>query len=176
MHQHTHISRSDSSTRIGWAFFLNVGFTIIEFIGGWLTNSTAIMADAVHDLGDSLSIGLAWLLNKISAKNANDTYSYGYQRFSLLGALINGVVLVSGSKLPGRSAVFNVAIMVLNNLIKPIFRFLCALVFITKGPIMLIASEDYSAMRLLGIWAPIEVRFFGSLAFLIPAELTGNPI
>ena len=97
MHQHTHISRSDSSTRIGWAFFLNVGFTIIEFIGGWLTNSTAIMADAVHDLGDSLSIGLAWLLNKISAKNANDTYSYGYQRFSLLGALINGVVLVSGS-------------------------------------------------------------------------------
>ncbi len=38
------------------AFFLNVGFTIIEFIGGWLTNSTAIMADAVHDLGDSLSI------------------------------------------------------------------------------------------------------------------------
>ena len=81
-----------------------------------------------------------------------------------------------GSKLPGRSAVFNVAIMVLNNLIKPIFRFLCALVFITKGPIMLIASEDYSVMRLLGIWAPIEVRFFGSLAFLIPAELTGNPI
>jgi len=62
-----------------------------------LTNSTAIMADAVHDLGDSLSIGLAWLLNQISDKHANDKYSYGYQRFSLLGALINGVVLVSGS-------------------------------------------------------------------------------
>lgn len=40
-------------------FFLNVSFTIIEFIGGWLTNSTAIMADVVQDLGDSLSIGLA---------------------------------------------------------------------------------------------------------------------
>lgn len=97
MHQHTHDKSNDSSARIGWAFFLNVGFTIIEFIGGWLTNSTAIMADAVHDLGDSLSIGLAWLLNKVSDKHANDTYSYGYQRFSLLGALINGVVLVSGS-------------------------------------------------------------------------------
>jgi len=55
------------------------------------------MADAVHDLGDSLSIGLAWLLNKVSAKPSNNTYSYGYERFSLLGALINGVVLVSGS-------------------------------------------------------------------------------
>ena len=98
MHTHHHLEKKDNSdSRIAWAFFLNVGFTIIEFIGGWLTNSTAIMADAVHDLGDSLSIGLAWLLNKISAKNANDTYSYGYQRFSLLGALINGVVLVSGS-------------------------------------------------------------------------------
>ena len=97
MHQHTHNESNDSSTRIGWAFCLNVGFTFIEFIGGWLTNSTAIMADAVHDLGDSLSIGLAWLLNKVSDKQANDTYSYGYQRFSLLGALINGVVLVSGS-------------------------------------------------------------------------------
>ena len=97
MHNHAHNDNNDSSSRIGWVFFLNVGFTIIEFIGGWLTNSTAIMADAVHDLGDSLSIGLAWLLNKISAKHANDTYSYGYQRFSLLGALINGVVLISGS-------------------------------------------------------------------------------
>jgi len=55
------------------------------------------MADAVHDLGDSLSIGLAWLLNKISARPSNNIYSYGYERFSLLGALINGVVLVSGS-------------------------------------------------------------------------------
>ena len=56
MHDHTHNSEL-SSQRIGWAFALNVGFTIIEFVGGLLTNSTAIMADAVHDLGDSLSIG-----------------------------------------------------------------------------------------------------------------------
>ena len=94
---HKHYESNSSSTRIGWAFFLNVGFTIIEFIGGWLTNSTAIMADAVHDLGDSLSIGLAWLLNKVSDKSADESFSYGYQRFSLLSALINGAVLVGGS-------------------------------------------------------------------------------
>lgn len=94
MHNHNHES---SATRIGWAFFLNLGFTIIEFIGGWLTNSTAIMADAVHDLGDSLSIGLAWILSKIADKQADETYSYGFQRFSLLGALVNGAVLIGGS-------------------------------------------------------------------------------
>ncbi len=90
-HQHT------SSSRIGWAFILNFCFTIIEFIGGWLTNSTAIMADAVHDLGDSISIGMAWLLNKLSDKHPDSAFTYGYRRFSLLGALINGVVLVVGS-------------------------------------------------------------------------------
>ena len=59
MHHHHHHHES-SSERIGWAFFLNLCFTIIEFIGGVLTNSTAILADAVHDLGDSicLSTGL----------------------------------------------------------------------------------------------------------------------
>jgi len=95
-HQHNH-QHDVSSNRIGVVFFLNFFFTIIEFIGGILTNSTAIMADAVHDLGDTLSIGLAWLLNKLSKKNANDNYTYGYHRFSLLGALINGVVLMAGS-------------------------------------------------------------------------------
>jgi cobalt-zinc-cadmium efflux system protein len=97
-HTHGHHHHVDaSSNRLGWAFFLNVSFTIIEFIGGWLTNSTAIMADAVHDLGDSLSIGSAWWLNKLGAKKASGQFTYGYKRFSLLGALINGVVLVTGS-------------------------------------------------------------------------------
>ena len=54
----------DSSKNIKVAFFLNLGFTIFEFIGGYFTNSVAIMADAVHDLGDSLALGLSWTLDK----------------------------------------------------------------------------------------------------------------
>lgn len=96
-HHHGHHHVHTASDRLGWAFFLNVTFTFIEFIGGWLTNSTAIMADAVHDLGDSLSIGSAWWLNKLGDKKASGQFSYGYKRFSLLGALINSVVLVAGS-------------------------------------------------------------------------------
>lgn len=98
MHNHNHSHHHDLPTdRIGIAFLLNVGFTIIEFIGGWLTNSTAIMADAVHDLGDSISIGSAWVLNRMGQQPASSEYTYGYRRLSLFGALINGVVLVAGS-------------------------------------------------------------------------------
>ena len=97
-HGHHHHHHGDaSSERIGLAFWLNFFFTIIEFIGGVLTNSTAIIADAVHDLGDSLSLGLAWLLNKLGAKRATTGFTYGYKRFSLLGALINAIVLIAGS-------------------------------------------------------------------------------
>lgn len=98
MHQqgHSHEGESDTS-RIGFAFWLNFVFTIIEFIGGWLTNSVAIMADAVHDLGDTLSIGLAWYLGKLGHQKATNKYTYGFKRLSLLGAMINGVILVAGS-------------------------------------------------------------------------------
>ena len=96
MHDHGH-SHGGEGVRIGWAFFLNVGFTIIEFVGGVLTNSTAIMADAVHDLGDSLSIGFAWLLARLSSKQATASFTYGYRRFSLLGSFINALVLIVGS-------------------------------------------------------------------------------
>ena len=97
-HSYHHLHKEDhSSEKIGWAFFLNFGFTIIEFIGGWLTNSTAIMADAVHDLGDTISIGSAWVLNKLGHKKANHQFTYGYKRLSLFGALLNAIVLIIGS-------------------------------------------------------------------------------
>ena len=82
---------------IGLAFFLNLLFTVVEITGGLLTNSTAILADAVHDLGDSISLGLSWYLEKFSHRKPDTAYSYGYRRFSLLGALISSVVLVAGS-------------------------------------------------------------------------------
>ncbi|MGY4688690.1 cation diffusion facilitator family transporter [Salibacterium sp. K-3] len=92
-HHHHHHSHSNMKT----AFFLNFGFTIIELIGGILTNSMAIISDAIHDLGDSLSLGTAWFLQHKSEQRSNDTFTFGYRRFSLLGALINSLVLTAGS-------------------------------------------------------------------------------
>ncbi|WP_159947691.1 cation diffusion facilitator family transporter [Polaribacter septentrionalilitoris] len=95
-HQHQHNHHS-STENIRTAFFLNLFFTIIEFVGGVYTNSLAITSDAIHDLGDSLSLGMSWYFQKISDKKPTKTYSYGFKRFSLLGAIINSVILFVGS-------------------------------------------------------------------------------
>lgn len=94
---HHHHHHGSESGNIATAFWLNFSFTIIEFIGGWLTNSVAIMADAMHDLGDTLAIAFAWFAAKVAGKEATPRYSYGYRRWSLLSALINSVILVLGS-------------------------------------------------------------------------------
>lgn len=95
-HQHHHPA-SPGTRNIRTAFFLNLSFTIIEIIGGFLTNSMAILSDALHDLGDSLSLGLSWYLEKYAAKGRDTQFTYGYGRFSLLSALINAIVLITGS-------------------------------------------------------------------------------
>lgn len=90
-------NHNNSVRNIKIAFFLNLFFTIIEFVGGFLTNSVAIMSNAMHDLGDSFSLGLAWFLENFSSRKRTDQFSYGYKRFSLLGAFINGIILFVGS-------------------------------------------------------------------------------
>lgn len=97
-HHHDH-SHEHAEGNVKTAFFLNLAFTLIEIIGGLYTNSLAILSDAVHDLGDSLSLGLSWYFQRLSKKGRTDTFSYGYKRFSLLGALINAIVLIIGSVL-----------------------------------------------------------------------------
>jgi cobalt-zinc-cadmium efflux system protein len=98
-HTHHHHTHENSSENITYAFFLNLGFTIIEIIGGFLTNSVAILSDAIHDFGDSISLGLAWYFEKVANKRSDKKFSYGYKRFSLLGAIINSVILTVGSVL-----------------------------------------------------------------------------
>ncbi|CAM1347502.1 cation diffusion facilitator family transporter [Tenacibaculum crassostreae] len=96
-HSHNHHSHHTTTKNIKRAFFLNLAFTIIELIGGIFTNSLAILSDALHDLGDSLTLGLSWYFQKLSGKGSNEKFSYGYRRFSLLGAIVNSVVLIIGS-------------------------------------------------------------------------------
>lgn len=92
-HQHDRIGN------LKLVFFLNLGFTLVEIIGGLWTNSLAILSDALHDLGDSFSLGLAWYLETYVTREKDQIYSYGYQRFSLLGAFLNALGLIAGSVL-----------------------------------------------------------------------------
>jgi cobalt-zinc-cadmium efflux system protein len=95
MHSHTHSNSTVGNIRL--AFFLNLGFAILEMIGGLLTNSIAILAGALHDLGDSVTLAVSWYLERVSLKEKNQKFTYGYKRFSLLGAVISAVVLLTGS-------------------------------------------------------------------------------
>lgn len=94
-----------SDKKILIAFVLNVCFSIFELIGGIFTNSVAIMSDAVHDFGDAVSIGVSYFLEKISKKKPDNKYTYGYVRYSILGALLTNAILIAGSVMVVISAV-----------------------------------------------------------------------
>lgn len=79
------------------AFVLNFSFSILELIGGFLTNSISIISDSVHDLGDTISIGASLLLEHKSSKKPNAQYTYGYLRYSVLGAFLTAAILLIGS-------------------------------------------------------------------------------
>lgn len=96
-HHHGHHHEHGATNRMGWAFFINLGFAVVEFIGGIWTNSLAITSDAIHDLGDALAIGIAWGLEHKSKRTHDKDYSYGYRRFSVMAALITGMILFAGS-------------------------------------------------------------------------------
>ena len=79
------------------AFLLNLLFSIIEFIGGVITNSVAIISDSIHDIGDAMSIGVSYFLERKSTKKPDNNYTYGYVRYSVLGSIITTFILLSGS-------------------------------------------------------------------------------
>lgn len=79
------------------AFALNLFFALIELFGGLLTNSVAILSDALHDLGDAATLGISWYLERVSKGKRTGRLTYGFRRYSLLGALVSGLILLAGS-------------------------------------------------------------------------------
>ncbi len=96
-HPHPHAPDGQPTSGLSVALILNVSFTLLEVIGGLWTNSVAILSDALHDLGDSLSLLMAWYFQKLSQNGRTATFTFGYKRFNTLGALVTGLVLVVGS-------------------------------------------------------------------------------
>lgn len=90
----THHHHKKAGENLAFVFFMNLAFNIIVIIGGLATNSMAILADCIHDMSDTISIAFAWLLEHVSQKDSTDGYSYGYQRFSILGAVIISVFVI----------------------------------------------------------------------------------
>jgi len=89
--------KNNKTKNILTAFLLNISFSIAEFFGGMITGSAAIMSDSIHDLGDALSIGISYYLERKSEKIPDKTFTYGYSRYSILGATITSLILFIGS-------------------------------------------------------------------------------
>ena len=83
-----------ATVHLSFALVLNLLFNVIVIVGGLLTNSIAILADAVHDVGDTLAIFIAWFLQKFSERGRNYIYTYGYKRFSVLGAVLTSTIVI----------------------------------------------------------------------------------
>lgn len=92
------------------AFILNLSFSVFEIIGGFFTGSVAIISDAVHDLGDATSIGVSYFLEKKSKKQPDNTYTYGYARFSVMGSVITTLILLLGSVM----VIYNAVLRIIN--------------------------------------------------------------
>lgn len=99
-----------SDKKILLAFLLNLFFSIVEFIGGAITGSIAIISDAIHDFGDSLSIGTSFVFEKISKKKPDGNHTFGYYRYSVLGSVFQSAVLLGGSII----VIYNAVIRLIN--------------------------------------------------------------
>ncbi len=93
---HSHHSHAPLKN-ISRALVLNFIFVIIELVGAYFSGSMAIYADAIHDTGDSLTLIIAWFLEKASRRKRNRNFTYGYSRLSLASSLVVSGILIVGS-------------------------------------------------------------------------------
>jgi cobalt-zinc-cadmium efflux system protein len=83
--------------RVRFAAFLNIAFTILELVGGFWTNSLAILSDALHHFGDSVALLVSWLFERGARRQPDASRTFGYQRLSLFSALFSASILIGGS-------------------------------------------------------------------------------
>mgnify|MGYP001056006413 CR=1 FL=1 len=94
-HDHGHHHHGSSNkTALKWSFFLIISYMIIEVIGGILTNSLALLSDAGHMLSDAAALGLSYVAMTLGQKAASSRKTFGYKRFEILAAFINGLTLI----------------------------------------------------------------------------------
>jgi cobalt-zinc-cadmium efflux system protein len=176
----TGLNKNDASRNILTAFILNFTFVIIEAIGGILTNSIAITTDAVHDLGDCIAIGFSFFLERLSKRGADDKYTYGYRRYSLMAALVTSLILIAGSAVMIYTSVKRLAMP--QAVIAPGMLFMAVLGVIVNGAAVLKTRKGKGANEraislhmledVLG-WAAVLV---GSLLIWLTNEPIIDPI
>ncbi len=150
-----------------------MSFSLFELVGGVFTGSIAIISDAIHDFGDALSIGISYFLEKKSKKEANDVYTYGYVRYSVLGAVITNTILVVGSVL----VIFNAVMRMFNPvLLRPVGMLVFALVGVITNSLAVYYTKDGDSLNQKAVNLHMFEDVLSWLAVLVGAlviKLTG---
>lgn len=93
-HHHHHVDAKAGDSRVAWAVAVNMGLTLAQVIGGLASGSLALIADALHNFSDALSILIAFVARKIARRPADDRMTFGYGRAEMIAALINYTTLI----------------------------------------------------------------------------------
>ncbi|MGD2034588.1 MAG: cation diffusion facilitator family transporter, partial [Bacteroidales bacterium] len=94
-HSHSHGHHAELKEKnLLFATVLNLFITVAEIIGGLISNSLALLSDAIHNLGDTFAVMLAYIANRIAKKGATEKKTFGFKRIEILTALLNAVVLI----------------------------------------------------------------------------------
>ena len=92
---HNPVPKQIHGKKLFWVILLNLAITIAQVVGGFVSNSLALLSDALHNLGDTAAILLAWVANRVSKRKATEKHTFGYKRFQILAAFFNALVLIS---------------------------------------------------------------------------------
>lgn len=93
-HSHNHSHGHSGNGKLTVAVLINILLTVVQIIGGVLSGSLSLIADALHNLSDAGAILIAIFARKISAKQADENMTFGYQRAEIVGTLINSITLI----------------------------------------------------------------------------------
>jgi cobalt-zinc-cadmium efflux system protein len=94
-HGHSHNADEVRGKKLLWVTVLNLSITVVQVVGGLVSNSLSLLSDALHNLGDSSALFIAFIAGKISRRAPNSRRTFGYKRVEILAALFNAVVLIS---------------------------------------------------------------------------------
>jgi cobalt-zinc-cadmium efflux system protein len=93
-HAHHHVDPEAGDRRVALAIGVNVGLTVAQVVAGMLSGSLALIADAIHNLSDAVSLGIAWIARRIARRPPDARMTFGYGRAELVAALVNYTTLV----------------------------------------------------------------------------------
>jgi cobalt-zinc-cadmium efflux system protein len=98
MHHHNHHVENRNIRNIKFAIIVNIALSFVELAGGIMSNSISIISNAVHDMGDSIAFSFSYFSEKYAnTENINENYTYRLNRLPLLSALVNSIILLTGS-------------------------------------------------------------------------------